>query len=289
MDRFETVEIREKDSPGANFLYHTVPGRCLLQLLIRPGISRAAGWFLDRAVSRHLVRPFIRATGLSLEDYEKGPYPSFNGFFTRRVLPGRRPIGENPEELIAPCDGKLTAYPITEDAVFRIKHSDYSVEALLEDTALAETFRGGTCLIFRLTPDDFHRYCFPDDGQVLASRFIPGVLHTVRPIAFERYPVYLRNSREYTFLETVHFGNVLQMEVGALFVGRIVNHPVTGPFIRGQEKGMFEFGGSTVILLLEPDKVLVDALFFENTRNGKETVVKMGTCLGTRNSGQSRN
>lgn len=289
MDRFQTVEIREKDSPGANYLYHTVPGRCLLHLLIRPGVSRAAGWFLDRAVSRHLVSPFVRATGLSLEDYEKGPYPSFNSFFTRRVLPGRRTIGENPEELIAPCDGKLTAYPITEDAVFRIKYSDYSVEALLEDKTLARAFRGGTCLIFRLTPDDFHRYCFPDDGQLLVSRFIPGVLHTVRPIAFERYPVYLRNSREYALLETAHFGKMLQMEVGALFVGRIVNHPVTGPFARGQEKGMFEFGGSTVILLLEPGKALVDEVFFENTRSGKETIVKMGTRLGIRDLGLNRN
>ena len=281
MSRFPTLKIREKDSAGVNFLYHTAPGRAILQVLIRPGVSKALGAFLDTRLSRHLVGPFVRSTGVDLSDYPHRSYRSFNDFFTRTVTEGRRPLDADPAALIAPCDGKLTVYPITADGLFDIKHSVYSVADLLRDEALANAYEGGTCLIFRLTPDDFHRYSFVDDGSVLRSKTLPGVLHTVRPIAFRRYPVFSENAREYAILETANFGTVLQMEVGALFVGRIVNHPLA-EFTRGQEKGKFEFGGSTVILLLQKGAAVIDKELLENTRAGKESVVRLGQKIGTR-------
>ena len=281
MSRFQTLAISEKDSAGVNFLYRTVPGRAVLQVLIRPGVSKAAGAFLDTALSRHLVGPFVKATGLDLSEYPQRNYCSFNDFFTRTVKEGRRPVDPDPRALIAPCDGKLTVYPITSDGLFDIKHSVYSVADLLRDGALAKEYEGGTCLIFRLTPDDFHRYCFMDDGSVLCSKTLPGVLHTVRPIAFRRYPVFSENAREYAVLDTAHFGKVIQMEVGALFVGRIVNLPLTA-FARGQEKGKFEFGGSTVILLLKKDAAVIDEELLQNTRDGKESIVRLGQAIGHR-------
>ena len=279
MSRFQTLPIREKDSAGANFLYHTVPGRWLLQLLIRPGISKALGAFLDTGLSRHLVKPFVQSTKLDLSDYPERPYSSFNDFFTRTVREGRRPVDMDPHTLIAPCDGKLTVYPITAEGLFDIKHSVYSVTDLLRNNTLAAEFEGGTCLIFRLTPDDFHRYSFPDEGKVLETKVLPGVLHTVRPLAFRRYPVFSENAREYALLETANFGKVIQMEVGALFVGRIVNHPLTA-FTRGQEKGKFEFGGSTVILLLQKGAAVIDEELLENTREGYESIVRLGQKIG---------
>ena len=281
MGRFQALEIREKDSAGVNFLYRTLPGRCLLQLLIRPGVSKAAGAFLDTSLSRHLVKPFVKATKLDLSDYPERTYTAFNDFFTRQVREGCRPVNMAPDALVAPCDGKLTAYPITADGLFDIKHSVYSVADLLRDEALAREFDGGTCLIFRLTPDDFHRYSFMDDGRILESRALSGVLHTVRPIAFRRYPVFSENAREFAVLDTANFGKVIQMEVGALFVGRIVNHPLTA-FVRGQEKGKFEFGGSTVILLLQKNTVIVDEELLENTRSGFESIVRLGQTIGKR-------
>ena len=279
MSRFPTLEIREKDSAGVNFLYHTVIGRALLQVLIRPGISKALGAFLDTGLSRYLVDPFVKSTKLDLSDYPDRSYASFNDFFTRTVVDGRRTIDADPDALIAPCDGKLTVYPITAEGIFDIKHSCYTVTDLLRDEALAKEFEGGTCLIFRLTPDDFHRYSFMDSGKILSSRVIPGVLHTVRPIAFRRYPVFSENTREYTVLETANFGTVIQMEVGALFVGRIVNRPLS-VFKKGQEKGKFEFGGSTIILLLRKDAAVIDEELLHNTREGKESIVRLGNRIG---------
>ena len=279
MGRFPTLEIRERDSAGANFLYHTGCGRLLLQVLIRPTVSKALGAFLDTGLSRHLVGPFVKHTKLDLSDYPQVSYRSFNDFFTRQVKDGRRPVDMEPQTLVAPCDGKLTAYPITEEAMFDIKHSVYCVKDLLRDEELAKEFQGGTCLIFRLTPDDFHRYSFMDDGMVLQSKTVPGVLHTVRPIAFRRYPIFSENAREFALLDTANFGRVIQMEVGALFVGRIVNHPLT-VFVRGQEKGKFEFGGSTVVLLLQKDAAVIDEEILQNTRDGLESIVRLGMPIG---------
>ena len=91
--------------------------------------------------------------------------------------------------------------------------------------------------------------------------------------------MYLDNAREYAVLETANFGKVVQMEVGALFVGRIVNHPLT-EFTRGQEKGKFEFGGSTVILLLQKGAAVIDSRLTENTRQNKESIVRLGAVIG---------
>ena len=81
-------------------------------------------------------------------------------------------------------------------------------------------------------------------------------------------------------LHTENFGDVIQMEVGALMVGRICNRQGKGRIARGQEKGRFEFGGSTVILLFEKDRVQLRERLLEDTAKGYETVVKMGEVIG---------
>ena len=135
-------------------------------------------------------------------------------------------------------------------------------------------------MIFRLTVDDYHRYCYVDNGTKEDNIFIPGVLHTVNPIANDHYPIYKENSREYTILHSEVFGDIVVMEVGALLVGKIVNHHGKARVTRGQEKGYFQFGGSTVVMLLKADTVQVDEDIIENSRKGYETIVKMGEKIG---------
>jgi len=278
--RFKTCDISGKENLSISFLYNTLPGRVLLRLLTRPLISKFLGFFMDCNVSRLAIASFVKKNNICLNEYKDVKYKSFNAFFSREVNEGRRPISADESEVIAPCDGKLTVYPIAADSVFRIKNSAYSINSLLQDEQLAEDFIDGTCLIFRLTPDDYHRYCYIDDGDIVCHRRIKGVLHTVRPIAFQRYSVYTENTREYSVLQTKNFGTVIQMEVGALFVGRIVNHKNKGSFKRGNEKGMFEFGGSTIVIIYQKDVAVIDKAIYENTRNNKETVVKQGDKIG---------
>jgi phosphatidylserine decarboxylase len=247
----------------------------LLSVLIRPPVSKLVGVLMDSSFSRLFIRGFIKRNKIKTDQSVK--YSSFNAFFARKE---ERVFTAGEQEVAAPCDGRLMAYAITDDSVFRIKNSLYSVGSLLRDRRLAAEFKGGICLIFRLTPSDYHRYCYIDDGEVVTARKIKGVLHTVRPIAVERYRVYVQNSREYAVLQTQNFGKIIQMEVGALFIGRIVNYAVKKNIKRGEEKGMFEFGGSTIVVLFRKGAVAIDDVIWENTRQGKETVVRLGERIG---------
>ena len=139
---------------------------------------------------------------------------------------------------------------------------------------------GGWACVFRLTVDDYHRYCYAFDAEKGENIAIPGKLHTVNPIANDFFPIYKENAREYTILHTREFGKVIAMEVGALLVGKIVNHHGPSSVQRGQEKGYFQFGGSTVVMLLKQDTAVIDDDILENSRNGIETVVKFGEKIG---------
>ena len=274
-----------KESAALIFLYRTVPGRMLLKLLIGRGLSKAAGRVLSSPVSRPLIAPFIRKNGIDLTDYAEEDYSCFNDFFCRRIRPERRPLPADPAELMAPCDGLLSAYRITDGMVLPIKQSRYSVSDLLGMDAAARLFRDGVCLVFRLCVDNYHRYCYVDNGQKGPNVFLPGVLHTVRPIALESVPVFVRNCREYTVMETVRFGTVAQIEVGALLVGKIANDLHEGAFRRGQEKGRFLYGGSTVVVLLRRDAAAVDERFWQATARGEEARVKLGERIGAAGNG----
>ena len=262
------------------FLYDCAAGRVLLRGLIRPGVSRLAGRFLDSGASRVLIAPFIRRSGIDMSAYVPGPFRSFNEFFRRELLPGQRPNSPEGDALRSPCDGKVQVFPIGADSVFEIKGISYTAAQLLQDTALAERFCGGTLLLFRLSVDDYHRFAWPADGIAGQCVHLDGVLHTVDPFAAERRPIYRENIREYTLLETERFGAVLMMEVGALMVGRIVNRFSAGRVCCGEEKGYFEFGASSVILCLEKGAARIDADLWKNTAAGAETVVKLGEHIG---------
>ena len=143
------------------------------------------------------------------------------------------------------------------DTNFKIKGSLYNVNDLLKNNELAKEFEDGYCLVFRLCVDDYHHYYFIDEGKVINTKYINGKLNTVRPIAHQNVKVFKENSRDYSVLETKNFGKVVQMEVGAMMVGKICNLGKDS-FVRGEEKGYFRFGGSTVILLFQKDKIKLD-------------------------------
>ena len=263
-------------------LYGTAPGRAALKLLTKPVVSKAAGMVLEHPLSTVAIPPFVLKKHIKMDDYAGDGYRSFNAFFTRPVKPAARPVDRAPEALISPCDAKLTVVPITEDMHFQVKGADYSLAAFLGCRHLAKHYQGGTLLLFRLTPDDYHRYCYPDDCKIGKTRRINGELHTVNPVAAEHdVKVYHRNTRTVTMLTTAHFGHVLQIEVGAMLVGKIVNHPHGDSVVRGIEKGYFEFGGSTIVLVLEKDAAELDAQICKNSESGAETIVRYGSRIGT--------
>ena len=277
-----TAEDINKTGAGSlRFLYNTAVGRCILRLLICKPISSVAGFFLDRRISSLFVKRFIKSNNIDMTDYENRKFRSFNDFFTRGVKDGARPVCKDENAFVSPADARLSVYPITPDRYFTVKSVDYTIADLLENTELAERFSGGYCMIFRLAVDNYHRYGWCADGQAESTVHIKGKYHTVQPIAMRRYPIFRENVREYTVLNTEKFGTVVQIEVGALMVGRICNNEKSGCIaVKGQEKGRFEFGGSTVVVLTEKDKVKLDDEFFVNTENELETNVKYGEKIG---------
>lgn len=262
------------------FLYRTVLGRAVLGLLVNPKISKASRLFFAGSCSRWLVPVFIRRNEIDISRYQvpAGGYKSFNDFFTRSLKDTS--FLKKCHGLVSPCDGLLTVSEINEDSVFYIKNTKYSVKGLLQSEKLGRQFLGGTALIFRLTPAHYHRYSFCAAGAVTARKRLPGVLHSVQPVCHEMTDVFIQNAREYMTIVSPEYGKILQMEVGALLVGRISNYPVQPgeEVLAGQEKGYFEYGGSSIVVLTREKLVLSGALR-ERRGQGGEIPVRIGERL----------
>ncbi|MDD2979865.1 MAG: phosphatidylserine decarboxylase [Hespellia sp.] len=278
MDRYGTVTT--EDSTQDRFLrmlYTNTPGRMLLKPLVSPLFSKIGGSAMNTRLSAGLISGFIRHNAIDLRLYEPKIYSSYNDFFTRRIRPQYRPIAGSEDILISPCDGKLSVYPIHNHCSLCIKDTVYTVSQLIGSRRLAAKYADGYATVIRLTVDDYHRYCYVADGLKSKQHRIPGIFHTVNPIANDVMPIYKMNTREFCLLKTKNMGTILSMEVGALMVGKIVNNESSScPVTRGAEKGRFEFGGSTIVLLLQKDAVTIDADLLANTRAGYETYVKYG-------------
>lgn len=278
-DRKTNTCYEEENSKSLLFLYNNVFGRIVLKLCTRKWVSTLGGWYMSSSLSKHRIKRFISKNKIDMSEYEDTKYSSFNDFFTRKIKEGKRIIPKDASAFIAPSDSKLTVYPIDQDTCFWIKNSCYTVSELLQDEELAKKYEGGYCFVFRLGVTDYHRYSYIDDGKFLSSKRINGRFHTVQPIAFKKYKVFSENTREYQVLKTKHFKSIIQMEVGALMVGKICNKNVKS-FKRGEEKGYFCFGGSTVVVLVEKDTVIPDSDILENSSKDIETRVYLYETVG---------
>lgn len=158
----------------------------------------------------------------------------------------------------------------------------YTLEELIGDEKLASAYKGGICLLLRLAPVDYHRFHFLDSGVCGESRRIKGAYYSVNPIALKTVTsVFCRNKREYSILHSENFGNVLYVEVGATSVGSIIQTHIPGIRInKGDEKGYFKFGGSTMLLFMEKGKAVVDEDILQKTEIGYETKVLAGEIIG---------
>lgn len=274
-------EIPQSGTPTGllSFLYGSLPGRVLLRLVRARWVSRLVGAYMDSALSKGRARKALREHAVDMTGVTQTTFDSYNALFTRTRDTSLFPFSENPGDFCSPADSKLTVLPITDGTVMHIKQAPYTVRELLcEDT---DRFDGGYAFVFRLSVEDYHRYAFPDGGKLTKHTYIKGTFHTVNPIALEALPVFHRNCREVSLLKTEHFGTVAYVEVGAMLVGRICNHRKT-VFARGEEKGYFAYGGSTVVLLTEKGVVTPDKDLLENSRKGIETYVRTGETVGRR-------
>ena len=269
-------EIVQYGAGKLAFLYNNPLGRLLLGIAVSPFVSNVYAWKNSRKSSAKKIPGFIKEHNIDMSDYEDREYKSFTDFFTRKIRYGKRPVDMTPEALISPADSKLLVYEIEKDTTLRIKGRTYTADEILADSENAGEFAGGYALVFRLTVDDYHRFCYPDRGCLISRRLIKGKLHTVSPVSKD-HKIYMENTRSVNLLKTENFGTVAYIEVGAMLIGRIVDNG-TDVFEKGQEKGYFEPGGSTVVILVK--NVEIDKDIMEQSASGIETKVRYGERIG---------
>ncbi len=288
----EAVETEKVyGAEAVNWLYNSGSGKILTQLLVKRPLSKIYGAIQSSGMTKKKVKPFIQDFHINMDEFlpEEGrdmdsPYSSFNQFFIRRFKDGKRPFVAA-DELPAFSEARYFGYEtLTDDESIPVKGKYLTAKALLANEKWASTFEEGPCLLARLCPVDYHRFHFPDDGEILDFYPVEGALHSVNPLALKKVPeIFSINERAVTILETQNFGKLAYVEVGAICVGKIVqSREMKGSFKRGEEKGYFLFGGSTVIVLGEKGKWKPDDLIIEKTKQGMEVYQKLGSRLGVK-------
>ena len=276
------------------WLYLTGSGKTLSHLVCKAPISKLYGALQDSAFSKKKIAPFILNFKIPMEDYlpEEGanseaPYSSFNQFFIRKFKPGKRNFVENQNEMPAFSEARYFGYSsVSSDKKIPVKGTFLNPAQLVSHSTWESTFQDGPLLLARLCPVDYHRYHYPDDGVVLDDYRVSGLLHSVNPLALKAKPdILITNERHVTIIETKNFGKLAYIEVGAICVGKIVqSKPLTkgSVFKRGDEKGYFLFGGSTVIVIGEKGKWSPSEDILNYTEKGIETYLHLGMTVAKR-------
>lgn len=248
--------------------------------------SALYGWWQKRSWSARKIEPFIQAYGVDSSEFlhPVASFRSFNDFFIRELKPTSRPINSDPSVAVIPADGRYFFYPeFAQGQLIDVKGRRLDLPTLLGDAELAKRYAGGSVVMARLCPSDYHRFHFPIDCIPSASRLINGTLYSVNPIAIrQNLRIFSENKRCISLLRSSLFGNVVCIEVGATNVGSIHETYIPEqPVVKGQEKGYFSFGGSAMLLFFQPGKIQFDADLIAATQAGIEIRCLLGQSLGT--------
>ncbi len=270
---------------GLAFLYHKRFGKAITGTVLNKRFtSKVFGKRVKSRRSISQIPKFIEYYNIDTHEIKRDvkSFKSFNDFFIRELKDGARPIDQNPEHLISPADSRLLVFDLAKNESLPVKGYWYKLEDLIRDKKLVKDYADGWCFIYRLAPSDYHRYCYIDKGYQHRVRRLKGVLHSVNPIALSVTKSLLaKNYRECTMLHTENFGEVLQLEVGAMLVGKVIQHHMAEhSFERGEEKGYFEYGGSTIVQLFKKGTITPDADILEYSSKKIETLLKMGEKVG---------
>ncbi len=288
-DRYDGKTKAEKvfGERWLRFAYGNPVGRLGVWLLARRWFfSWYYGWRMNKPESSFAIIPFIADYEVNALEFTKSAfdYQTFNQFFHRALKPECRPIAPGDGVAVLPADGRHLAFPDVNLAEgFYVKGEKFSLAELLGDQALAAPFAGGSLLISRLCPSDYHRFHFPVSGVPSEPRLIKGWLYSVSPIALRRNIRYLVGNKRYvTLIESAEFGSVAMLEIGATNVGSILQDFEPGkPVQKGREKGLFAFGGSCVITLFQRGRIAFDRDIVAQSGACTETYARMGDHLGS--------
>ncbi|MGF7059583.1 phosphatidylserine decarboxylase [Brassicibacter mesophilus] len=271
------------------WINETSIGKGLLESIVKKKVfSRFYGSMQDWRFSSKKIPNFIDNLGIDMSEAEIediSNFNTFNDFFARKLKKEARPINFNKNTIVSPADGRVFGYhDIDMNKIIQVKGFHYSLHELFNDITLAKKYDGGSCIVVRLCPSDYHRFHFPDSGIPRESIKIKGHYYSVNPIALKHVErVYCQNKREITVFESENFDTIVLIEVGATCVGSIIQtYKPYEKVSKGAEKGYFKFGGSTVIMFIKKGYITIDDDIINNTNDGLETKVCMGESIGKR-------
>jgi phosphatidylserine decarboxylase len=263
----------------------------LFSFFLRPLFSRISffsrfyGTLQKSAWSRRKIKPFVQDYQIDASEFLEPieSFRSFNDFFIRKLKPSCRPIANGSDVATLPADGRYLVFAnIDRHEGFLIKGEKFSLDKLLLTPALAAKYTQGSMAVARLCPTDYHRFHFPCTCVPEKPHLINGPLFSVNPLALKHnIHILSENKRVITALQTKNFGTLLYIEVGATYVGSITQTFISGePYVKGDEKGYFSFGGSCIILLFEPGRIEFDQDLLEASQRKIEMRGLYGQSLG---------
>lgn len=291
-----TNQIEEEKVYGAtlvDWLYKSQTGKALSHLLCKAPLSKAYGLLQDLPMSKDKIPQFISDYQINMSEFlpeegrgESNPYSSFNKFFIRRFKPGKRSFPAEKNIMGAFAEARYYGYEsVSPTERIPVKGNYLSAKGLVNNFKWNDVFSEGPLLLARLCPVDYHRFHFPDNSKILDEYRIPGLYHSVNPVAIKnKEDIFITNERHVTIIETENFGKLAYIEVGAICVGKIVQSVKLIPgakYNKGDEKGYFLFGGSTVIVVGEKGKWTPDSDIINNTKSGLETYLQLGMSVAT--------
>lgn len=269
-------------------VYENSLGKLISPIFVNKTVSQAYGLMQNQMITQLKVPKFVKNYNINLDDYEAGSvkidkkelsYKNFNEFFIRQFKKGKRPFLKADNRMPAFSEARYYGHEAMSDEVkLPVKGVYLKPTDLLGNDRYTNVFKGGPFLIARLCPVDYHRYHYPDAGKTIDSYTVHGEYHSVNPLALKaKQDIFIKNERRVSILETENFGKLAYIEVGAVMVGKIVqSFDESKKFKRGDEKGYFLFGGSTVIVLGERGLWKPSHDIISNTLEGMETYIHLG-------------
>lgn len=270
---------------GDHWLSQHLSGAILPMVAKLPFFSQFYGFLQKQEASAKKIPAFIEHFDVDENEFLEpvSHFKCFNDFFIRRLKAEARPMASGSHTAIIPADGRYYFYgDISQTEGFIVKGKKFCLETLLQNKELAEHYAQGSMVLARLCPSDYHRFHFPCDGTPGPTRMINGYLYSVNPLAIRKnLNIFTENKRTLCEIETSSFGKVLYIEVGATCVGSIIETYQAGEFqSKGAEKGYFEFGGSSLILLFPKNTIVFDEDLIAATQHGFEIRCLFGQQMG---------
>ena len=290
------TQILEKEQIYGLFFIKALYGDGIFSLIFKmlflPLISRFAffsylyGFLQKTKKSRKKISPFIKKFKVDISEFECSieKFSSFNDFFIRSLKKEARPINKEEDSIVLPADGRYLFYPsISEAKGFYVKGKKFDMLTLIQDHKLCEIYKQGSLVIGRLCPTDYHRFHFPCECLPSKAKLINGNFYSVNPIALrKKISIFCENKRMITKLQTKAFGKILFIEVGATCVASIKQTYIPKTLcMKGEEKGYFEFGGSSILMFFPPKKVHFDKDLLSFSSKQIEVKAQMGERFGT--------